>query len=136
MGSKVSRISVSVPPDLLRRFEDAIERLGYEDRSKAVQMAMQNFVTESKWLCTKKGRGIGAIVMVYDSSVRQIGENLTLTQHKYRSIAESMIHFHLDERKCLQIIPVRGSTANIKSLAENLMTMDGIKQVKLVIVTP
>ena len=136
MSKGVSRISVSVQPDLLRKFDEALKRLGYTDRSKAVQTAMQNFVTESKWLCTKQGRGIGAIVMVYDSTIRQIGDLLTETQHKYREIAESTIHMHLDEKNCLQIIPVRGNTADVKSFTESLMTTNGVKEVKLAIVTP
>jgi CopG family nickel-responsive transcriptional regulator len=136
MSEGVSRISISVQPDLLRKFDEAFKRLGYEERSKAVQAAMQSFVTESKWLCSKQGRGIGAIVMVYDSSIRQVGDVLTEIQHKHRDIAESTIHTHLDEKNCLQIIPVRGDTTKVKSLAEALMTTDGVKEVKLAIVTP
>ena len=83
-----------------------------------------------------QGRGIGAIVMVYDSTIRQVGDVLTEIQHKYRGIAESTIHMHLDEKNCLQIIPVRGDTADVKSLAEALMTTEGVKEVKLSIVTP
>ncbi|MCJ7634642.1 nickel-responsive transcriptional regulator NikR [Candidatus Bathyarchaeota archaeon] len=136
MSEGVSRISISIPPDLLRKFDEAQKRLGYTERSKAVQTAMQNFITESKWLCNKKGRGIGAIVMVYDSTVRQAGDALTEIEHKYRSIAESVIHLHLDDKNCLQIIPVRGDAVEVRILAEALMTAEGVKEVKLAIVTP
>ncbi len=136
MTMGVLRISISVQPDLLRRFDEARKRLGYEERSKAVQTAMQTFVTESKWLCSKQGRGVGAIVMVYDSTTKQVGDTLTEVQHKYRSTAESTVHIHLDEKNCLQIIPVKGDTAEVNALAEELMTKDGVKEVKLAIVTP
>ena len=136
MTECVARISVSVPPDLLRRFDDAQKRLGYTDRSKAVQTAMQSFVTESKWLCTKKGRGIGAIVMVYDSTIRQTNDVLTKIEHEHQDLAESTIHLHLDEKNCLQIIPVRGDASEVRTLAQALMTTDGVKEVKLAIVTP
>jgi CopG family nickel-responsive transcriptional regulator len=132
----VSRVSITVPPDLLRKFDEASKRLGYDERSKAVQAAMQNFVTESKWICAKKGKGIGAIVMIYDSTIHQVGDDLTEMQHKFRNIAESTIHLHLDERNCLQIIPVKGKAAEVKSLMEELMTADGVKEVKLALVTP
>ena len=74
--------------------------------------------------------------MVYNSTIRQVGDKLTEMQHKYRDIAESVIHLHLDEKNCLQIIPVRGVTAEVKSLAEALMTTEGVKEVKLALVTP
>jgi CopG family nickel-responsive transcriptional regulator len=136
MSEGVSRISISIPPDLLRKFDEAQKRLGYTERSKAVQTAMQNFITESKWLCNKQGKGIGAIVMLYDTTVRQVGDALTEIEHKHRSISESVIHVHLDEKNCLQIIPVRGDAAEVRILAEALMTAEGVKEVKLAIVTP
>lgn len=136
MTEGVARISISVPPDLLRRFDDAQKRLGYTERSKALQTAMQNFVTESKWLCTKEGRGIGAIVMVYDSTIRQVGDTLTKIEHDHQNLAESVIHLHLDKKNCLQIIPVRGDAIEVRSFAEALMTAVGVKEVKLAIVTP
>jgi len=136
MSKNVSRISVSVPPDLLRRFDEAQKRLGYTDRSKAVQIAMQSFVTESKWLCTQEGNGTGAIVMVYDSAIRQIGDLLMELEREYRGIVESVVHLHLDEKNCLQTISVRGRSEEIKALAEKLMITEGVKEVKLAIVTP
>ena len=76
------------------------------------------------------------IVMAYDLTIRQVGDVLTEIQHKYRGIAESTIHLHLDNKNCFQIIPVRGDTAEVKSLVEALMTADGVKEFKLSIVTP
>ncbi len=58
-------------------------------------------------------------MLVYDSGVRQVVETIIDTQQKYRSIAESSINLHADERNFLQIIPVRG-----------------VREVKLAIVTP
>jgi len=136
MSKNVSRISVSVPPDLLRRFDEAQKRLGYTDRSKAVQIAMQSFVTESKWLCTQEGNGTGAIVMVYNSAIRQIGDLLMELEREYCGIVESVVHLHLDEKNCLQTISVRGRSEEIKALAEKLMITEGVKEVKLAIVTP
>jgi CopG family nickel-responsive transcriptional regulator len=136
MTEGVSRISISVPPSLLRRFDEALKRLGYDERSKAVQTAMQNFVTESKWICAKQGRGIGAIVLVYNPAVRQVSDALTELQHQYRGIATSVIQLRLDDENCLQIMPVQGATADVKALLEALMTIDGVKEVKLAVVTP
>jgi len=137
MGKEnVSRISISVPSELLRRFDEAYERLGYKDRSKAVQAAMQSFVTESKWLCPKKGRGIGAIVLLYNHEEKDVESALTDIQHKYLCVTTSSMHIHLDEENCLEIVPVRGSSSDIKDLTQELMTRGGVKELKLVVVTP
>lgn len=134
--NRVSRISISVPSELLGRFDDHIKRLGYENRSKAVQGAMQRFITESKWMCEKMGRGVGAVAMVYDHRIKGLEEDLTDIQHHFEEIICSSMHVHLDEDDCLEIIAVRGKAGNVRDLAQELKTRRGVKQLKLAIVTP
>lgn len=133
---KVSRVSVSVPPDLLRRFDEALERMGYSSRSMGIQVAMQSFVTESKWSCEKMGRGVGAIILLYNHGERDVEDALIDIEHKYIGVASSSMHIHLDDENCLEIIPVKGSSSDIKNLAQDLATMSGVKELKLTMVTP
>ena len=134
--NQVSRISISVPQDLLRSFDEHIKRLGYENRSKAIQDAMQSLITESKWMCEKMGRGIGTIAMVYDHGVKGLEEELTDVQHQFEETICSSMHVHLDEENCLEIIAVRGNSGDVRGLAQELKTRRGVKQLKLAIVTP
>jgi CopG family nickel-responsive transcriptional regulator len=132
----VSRISVSVPSDLLKSFDEHGKRLGYGNRSKAIQDAMQSLITESKWMCETMGRGVGAIVMVYDHSVKGLEEELTNVQHLFEETIRSSMHVHLDEEHCLEIIAVRGKASDVRDLAQELKTRRGVKRLKLAIVTP
>lgn len=132
----VSRISISVPSDLLKSFDDHIMRLGYGNRSKAIQDAMQSLITESKWMCEKMGRGVGAIAMVYNHVVKGLEKELTDVQHHYGEAICSSMHVHLDEENCLEIIAVRGKASDVRDLAQELKTRRGVKQLKLAIVTP
>jgi CopG family nickel-responsive transcriptional regulator len=134
--NQVSRISISVPQDLLRSFDEHIQRLGYENRSKAIQDAMRNLITESKWLCETMGNGVGAIAMVYDHGVKGLGEELTAVQHHFEETVCSSMHIHLDQEDCLEIIAVRGKATDIRDLAQELKTRRGVKQLKMAIVTP
>ena len=133
---RVSRISISIPQDLLRSFDDHIKRLGYDNRSKAIQDAMQNLITESKWMCEKMGRGIGAIAMVYDHGVKGLEEELTDVQHNFEETICSSMHVHIDEENCLEIIAIRGKASDVRDLAQELKTKRGVKELKLAIVTP
>ena len=133
---QVSRISISIPSELLRRFDDHIKRLGYESRSKAVQDAMRSLITESKWVCERMGGGVGAIAMVYDHGVKGLGEELTGIQHHFKEIIRSSMHVHLDAGSLLEIIAVQGTTEDVRRLTQELKTRKGVKQVQLAIVTP
>ncbi|MEM2873139.1 MAG: nickel-responsive transcriptional regulator NikR [Nitrososphaerales archaeon] len=130
----VSRISISLPPDLLDEFDRVIKQMGY-DRSKAIQASIRNFLTENRWMHEEKGTVMGALVMIYDHEVKGLEESLTDAEHLYSSIISSSMHIHLDERNCLEIIAVKGKVESIRDLAQELMRKRGVKQIRLAIVT-
>jgi len=53
--TKIIRVGVTFPPDLLRDFDEIVGKMGYESRSKAVQDAVRMFVSEKKWLQEERG---------------------------------------------------------------------------------
>ena len=126
----VLRFGVSVPPELLREFDETIARMGY-DRSKAIQLAMRNFLTEYMWKYEEEGVATGTMTIIYDHDVKGLEETLTDVQHLNRSIITSAMHVHLDEQNCLLVIAVKGEVKAIQNLAKELMSKRGIKQLKL-----
>jgi len=96
---------------------------------------MRNFLTEHRWTQEEKGKGVGAIIMVYDHETQGLEEALTDIQHEYRLLINSTTHIHLDEQNCLEIVAAKGGVKQIQSLAKKLMTERGVKQLKLVALT-
>ncbi len=134
MGGKgVSRFSVSAPSDLVDEFNATIRRMKF-DRSKAVQTAMRNFLTEWKWTREAKGMMTGGVVVVYDHEARGVEEALTDIQHHNQGIISSTMHIHLDDRYCLEMIAVRGEVKAVQNLAQELVRRRGVKQTKLALV--
>lgn len=119
--ARAERISFSTPPSLLKQFDDSLRTLGYKDRSKALQIAMRNFVTEYAWRKEGGEPGAGAILLTYDHSSHGLQEALTDIQHEFRSVVNSTTHIHLDESRCLEIISVRGKMDRIQALAKDIM---------------
>jgi len=128
---RVERISFSTPPELLKQFDGSLETLGYKDRSKALQIAMRNFITEYAWRNEGGRAAAGAILLTYDHESHGLQEALTDIQHDFRSVVNSSTHIHLDASRCLEIISVRGKVEHIQALAKNIMKKHGIKQLKL-----
>ncbi|PUA31074.1 MAG: nickel-responsive transcriptional regulator NikR [Candidatus Terraquivivens tikiterensis] len=127
----VARVSISIPPDLLKELDSMLEKVGY-DRSRAVQIAIRNFLTEYRWV-HEQGEVAGALLLLYDHKRRGVEESLTDIQHEHGSVITSTMHIHLDEDNCLEIVAVRGSSRSIKELAEKMMREKGVKQLKLAI---
>jgi CopG family nickel-responsive transcriptional regulator len=126
----VTRFSVSVPPRLLEDFDKTIANTGYK-RSKAIRLAMQNFLTEYRWASEEGKTGVGALIMIYNHETRGLEETLTEIQHKYRSVISSTTHIHLDDQNCLEILAVNGEVKATRNLAKRLMKERGVKQLKL-----
>ncbi len=130
----VCRFSVSAPRSLVEEFDSVIKKIGY-DRSKAIQAAMRIFLNDYKWTHDVGGNIAGGLVMIYDHEIQGLEEDLTDVQHRYQNIISSTTHVHLDERHCLEIIPLKGEAKLAKKLSEEIMTKRGVKQSRLVAIT-
>jgi CopG family nickel-responsive transcriptional regulator len=120
------RFGVSLPKQLLERFDKDIDRKGYTNRSEAIRDLIRHNLVDSDW---EKSRGetAAAIVLVYDHHRRGITENLTNTQHAHHDNIISSMHAHLDHDNCIEVILLRGSAAKVKTIAEKLSSAKHVK---------
>ena len=81
--SKVTRIGVTIPPELLKDFDEIICKMGYDSRSKAIQNAVRLYVSDQKWLKEEDTVQTGVIIMVYDHDAKGLESELTETQHQH-----------------------------------------------------
>jgi len=132
---KIVRVGVTFPPDLLKDFDEVIGKMGYDNRSKAVQDAVRMFVSERKWLQEERGSQAGVLMLLYDHEVRGLESTLTDVQHHYSHIICSTMHIHLSERECLQVIAVTGDVADIRKLSDELSSKRGVKILKTMLVS-
>ena len=133
--SKIVRIGVTFPPDLLKDFDEIISKMGYESRSKAIQDAVRLYVSERKWLKEEDTIQTGVLLMIYDHDVKGLESDLTEAQHQHSPLISSTMHVHLGERDCLEAITVKGKGSEIRALSDELATRRGVKILKSMIVS-
>ena len=131
---KIIRVSMTFPPDLLEEFDETIKGMGYDNRSKALQDAVQEFISEHKWLREKTGQCVGVLTMLYDHKALGLEAALTNTQHHFSQTICSAMHVHLTERDCLETIIIKDRIEKVRKLSEELKTKKGVKLLKLAIV--
>ncbi len=134
--TKIVRVGVTFPPELLKDLDETIEEMGYESRSKAIQDAVTSFVTEQRLLHKQKGKKAGVLVMVYDHDVKGLEDELIEAQHHHRNVINSVLHVHLSDKECLEAIAVNGNAEDIRKLAQELAKRKGVKQLRSTIVSP
>ncbi len=131
MDDDLSRIGISLPKNLLDRFDEILNFRGYSSRSEGIRDAIRTYITYYKWMADVKGEREGVITMVYDHDQRGLLMTITDVQHEFHDIIKASLHSHVTQNRCLEVILVHGDGAQIKTLAERLMSQKGVESVKL-----
>lgn len=127
------RFSATVPPSLLEEFDKLVKSLKL-DRSKGIQIAMRNFITEESWRSLEPGDYAGIVLITYNHETPGIEEKLTDIQHNFLSLIAANVHVHLTAEDCMEAIIVKGEGKKIKHLSESISSTRGIKQIKVSVV--
>ncbi|MDR1954980.1 MAG: nickel-responsive transcriptional regulator NikR [Candidatus Methanoplasma sp.] len=126
----VTRIGVSLEPELLRDFDKVISKKGYVSRSEAIRDLVRDSLAESEWKNDTDFMA-GVIVMIYDHHTTGIGEKLTELQHGKMQNINTSIHVHLDHDRCMEVLIVEGELRQLKVLANEMSSIKGVLRCKL-----
>ncbi|RLG81279.1 MAG: CopG family transcriptional regulator [Thermoprotei archaeon] len=118
------KFGVYLPEDLARELGKCMDITGIKSKSKIIQEALRLFIVEHGWKAVGKASGI--IGVIYDHEIRGVDELLTDIQHDYIDVIIATMHVHLDKRKCMLTIIVKGDTNRIKDLLNNIMKIKGV----------
>lgn len=132
--SELSRIGVAIDSDLLDRFDRLIEQRGYTNRSEAFRDLIRDELVEKTWE-SPDSPVVGTVTLVYDHHVRLLNEKLTDIQHDHHRFILSTLHVHLDHDNCLEVLVVRGTSAEVRKIADVLISTKGVKHGRLTITT-
>lgn len=125
------RIGVSLPENLLAKFDEIILHRGYSSRSEGIRDSIRSYIVHYEWMSNVEGDRVGVITIVYSHAQRNLESNLTDIQHEFSGIIQSSMHVHLDHDNCLEVIVLRGEGKDVKTAAEKMMALKGVKHVKL-----
>ncbi len=132
--SELSRIGVAIDADLLEKFDRLISERGYTNRSEAFRDLIRDELVEKTWE-TPTSHVVGTVTLVYDHHVRLLNEKLTDIQHDFHQLILSTLHVHLDHDHCLEVLVVRGKAADVRKVADTLISAKGVKHGRLTITT-
>ena len=130
----IVRFGVSIGSRLLDKFDNLIEEKGYTNRSEAIRDLIRDKLVEDKWdVKADLTESIGTITLIYDHHTSETGDKLTDTAHEHHDLVVSSSHVHLTHDSCLEVVIVKGPGNRIRSLADRMTSMRGVKHGKLVI---
>lgn len=127
----LARIGVAIDSELLEQFDQAISRKGYTNRSEAFRDLIRDELNREQGE-QADAQVVGTVTLVYDHHVRLLTERLTEAQHQHHDLIISTLHIHMNHQDCLEVLVVRGTSAAVKRVADQLIAIKGVKHGKLV----
>ena len=132
---KLVRFGVAMDEDLLGRFDELVAKRGIAtNRSEAVRDLVRDALVDEQWEAPDE-EIVGTITMVFDHHANDLAEKLDSLQHAHHDKVVSSMHVHLDAHNCLEVIVVRGTSSDVRDIADGLLGTKGVKHGKLVTTT-
>jgi CopG family transcriptional regulator, nickel-responsive regulator len=133
MGELV-RFGVSIPDDLLEKFDGLITVKGYTNRSEAIRDLIRDRLVEDEWVDSDHDV-VGTVTVVYNHEQSDLAQKLTEIQHKKHDLIVSSVHVHLDQHNCLEVLIMRGKSGEVRKAGQLLISTRGVKHGKITTTT-
>lgn len=124
-GRPVSRISISLPEDLLSDLDRMVERRGFESRSQAVNDMLHKFLLEHK---SDMGDDVmvGIVALFYNNAVPGLQKQLADLQFRYIDEVITSLHVHLMHNQTMEVILVQGPARKLQMIADEMTSRRGV----------
>jgi CopG family nickel-responsive transcriptional regulator len=123
-------ISITLPNELLNKFDEFMRMRGYYSRSEAFRDAVRNLIAEAEIAKLQTGNVAATIMITCDYARRDVDLRMTEVRHEFDDVVVENVHRHIDERYCLEIFIAQGKNERILDLIGRVRGMRGIQQVK------
>jgi CopG family transcriptional regulator, nickel-responsive regulator len=124
-GRPVSRISISLPEELLSDLDRMVERRGFESRSQAVNDMLHKFLLEHK---SDMGDDVmvGIVALFYNNAVPGLQKQLADLQFRYIDEVITSLHVHLMHNQTMEVILVQGPARKLQMIADEMTSRRGV----------
>ncbi len=121
----VSRISISLPEELLIDLDRMVETRGFESRSQAVNDMLHKFLVEHK---QQVGDGVmvGIVTLFYNNSAPGLQKQLADLQYEHIDEVISSLHVHLMHNQTMEVILVQGPARKLQMIADKMTSRRGV----------
>ena len=125
-------ISITLPSNLLKKFDEFTETRGYYSRSEAFRDAVRNLISEAEVAKMETENVAATIMITCEYARRDVDTKITEIRHEFDDIVIENVHRHIAEKYCLEIFITQGSNKRMLDLMGRVRGMHGIQQVKAI----
>lgn len=125
VSTLVSRISVSLPPDLLVELDRMVAKRGYGSRSQAIGEMVNYQLAEHKRSLGNEVMA-GTLTLLYNRATRGLQGRLADLQYQHIDEIISSLHVHLTEDRMLEVLLAQGPAKKLQAIADEMIAQRGV----------
>ena len=129
--AELIRTGVSLYDELLEKFDSAIAKKGYQNRSEAIRDLIRDHLVAEE--INKNQIVVGTLTIVYDHHRPNLTEKIVSAQHHAGGKVLAATHVHMDHHNCLEVIIMKGRGGELNDVANSILSLQGVKHGQLVI---
>ncbi len=123
-------ISITLPRDLLQRFDQFIKTRGYYSRSEAFRDAVRSLIAEAELAKLETGMVAATMMITCEYARRDVDMRMSEVRHEFDDIVVENFHRHIDQQYCLEVFIAEGHYQRVLELISRIRGMRGIQEVK------
>ena len=131
----VTRIGVSLEPELLTSFDKAISKKGYVSRSEAIRDLVRDSLSENTWKNDEE-EVIGVLIVLIDLRVTSVLDKIESNYREHAKIFSSVSSVPVDENSKMDVIVTSGKLFQLREFLADVTSIKGVLRGKLVSITP
>jgi CopG family nickel-responsive transcriptional regulator len=124
--AELTRVSISLETALLEAFDKGNASKGYATRSEAVRDLIRDRLVREEPSLDPDAELVAVVTLVYDHHARELSSRLIEKQHDHHHLVVSTMHVHLGHRHCLEVSVLRGASAAVRHLGDELLATKGV----------
>jgi CopG family nickel-responsive transcriptional regulator len=123
-------ISITLPQDLLNKFDEFMKTRGYFSRSEAFRDAIRNLLSEAEIAKSSTGNVSATVMTTCDYARKDVDLKISELRHEFDDVVIENVHRHINGKYCVEIFVAEGNNDRILNLVNRLRGMHGIQQVR------
>jgi CopG family nickel-responsive transcriptional regulator len=132
LESEMTVVSITLPSELLKKFDEFIKTRGYYSRSEAFRDAIRSLIAEAE-LAKAETRDVATTIMITcDYARKDVDLRMTGIRHEFDDVVVENVHRHIGDKYCLEVFIAQGNHKRILDLIGRIRGMRGIQQVKAI----
>ena len=123
-------VSITLPTDLLKKFDQFIKTRGYYSRSEAFRDAVRSLIAEAEVAKLETGTVAATMMITCEYARRDVDSRMSELRHEFDDIVVENFHRHIDQQYCLEVFIAEGDYQRVLELIGRIRGMRGIQEVK------